>query len=89
MKHLNITVYGKVQGVFFRKYTEQKAIETGVKGFVKNNFDGSVYIEAEGDEELLAEFVEWCYDGPPSAVVKDVKIEEGEGKQFTNFQITK
>jgi acylphosphatase len=56
MKHWNIKVTGKVQGVFFRASTKAVADQLGVKGFVKNLSDGSVYIEAEGDEFALEYF---------------------------------
>ena len=88
MKHIRITVSGKVQGVFFRKYTDLKAKELGINGMVKNLFDGSVYIEAEADEEILKSFVEWCYRGSPASGVKDVKVEEGELKWYKDFKIT-
>jgi acylphosphatase len=87
MKHLNIMVTGKVQGVFFRKYTEQKALELGITGLVRNLDDGSVYIEAEGPEDQLADFVEWCYEGSPSSRVADVLVEESTPVKFTSFQI--
>jgi acylphosphatase len=48
MKHINIKITGKVQGVFFRASTKAVADQIGVKGFVKNEKDGSVYVEAEG-----------------------------------------
>ena len=55
MKHLSIHVSGKVQGVFFRASTKEKAEEFNIKGNVRNNADGSVSIEAEGEEENLQE----------------------------------
>jgi acylphosphatase len=48
MHHYQITVSGKVQGVWFRKSTQDKARELGLRGFVRNQPDGSVYIEASG-----------------------------------------
>lgn len=87
MIHQSIHVIGKVQGVFFRASAKEKADELGIKGFVKNERDGSVYIEAEGEEALLKEFVRWCKHGPPRAVVFEVKIQEGELKNFSRFEI--
>jgi acylphosphatase len=49
-KHFNIRISGRVQGVFFRASTKAKAEELGISGFVQNEPDGSVYIEAEGEE---------------------------------------
>ncbi|MDG1850558.1 MAG: acylphosphatase, partial [Gammaproteobacteria bacterium] len=47
MKHINVTVSGRVQGVYFRATTKEVADTLGVTGFVKNQADGSVYLEAE------------------------------------------
>ena len=88
MKHLNITITGKVQGVFFRDSTRKKARDLGVKGFVKNQPDGSVYVEAEAEEEILNEFIKWCHQGPPASQVDQVDIDEGELERFDAFRIT-
>ncbi|MCL4641277.1 MULTISPECIES: acylphosphatase [Olivibacter] len=89
MKHLNITVFGKVQGVFFRAATKAVANQLKVTGFVKNLPDGSVYIEAEGDAFGLENFLEWCHEGPEHAVVEKVEINSGELKNYNNFEILK
>ncbi|MEM7106607.1 MAG: acylphosphatase [Bacteroidota bacterium] len=86
MKHYNISVFGKVQGVFYRASTKTKALELGIKGFVKNQSDGSVYIEAEGNEERLKQLVEWCNRGPSNAVVTQVKVAEAEAVGFDKFE---
>ena len=67
-----LTVFGKVQGVGFRYYTHKKARELSISGFVRNMPDGSVYIEAEGTETSLHQFVSWCGDGPSWARVTKV-----------------
>ncbi len=88
-KHYNIRVTGKVQGVWYRDSTRRKAIELGVTGFVRNESDGSVYLEAESDEENLKKLVEWCREGPPNAVVQKVEFEESERKGFSDFEISR
>lgn len=85
--HLAIRVTGKVQGVFYRASTRDKARSLGLCGFVKNEDDGSVYIEAEGDKEKLDQFVNWCKQGPPNARVDKVEVAEREIKNFTQFEI--
>ncbi|HXB14028.1 MAG TPA: acylphosphatase [Bacteroidia bacterium] len=85
MKHLKIKIYGKVQGVYYRATAVEKAKLHGVFGFTRNEPDGSVYIEVEGDEERLDKFVAWCYIGPARSVVESVIIEEGEIKNYQNF----
>lgn len=89
MKHLNITVHGKVHGVFYRASTKAVADQLGIKGRVKNMKDGTVYIEAEGDEFSLETFLEWCHEGPEKAVVEKVDTQEGEIKNYRNFEVIK
>jgi len=89
MKHINITVRGKVQGVFFRASTKAVADQLGVKGLVRNEKDGSVYIEAEGDAFSLESFLEWCHEGPQKAEVEKVETAEGELKNYRNFEVVK
>jgi len=71
-----IKVYGRVQGVGFRFYTQKKANELGICGHVRNRPDGSVYIEAEGEEEKLEMFLNWCEDGPSWAHVSKIEKQE-------------
>ena len=87
IRHYNIKVKGKVQGVFYRASTKDKAMELGVRGFVKNMPDGSVYLEAEGETEALEQLVEWCQKGPDKAIVEEVSREEGEIKNFEGFKV--
>ena len=77
MKHIKIKVIGQVQGVFFRASTKAVADQMGIKGLVKNEKDGSVYIEAEGAETFLEMFVEWCNEGPDKSKVEKVEITDG------------
>ncbi|HEY0654004.1 MAG TPA: acylphosphatase [Chryseosolibacter sp.] len=86
-KHLNITVAGRVQGVFFRASTKTSADHLDIKGFVKNQPDGSVYIEAEGEEKDLEKFISWCSQGPKAARVERCNIEEAGLEGFTEFVI--
>jgi len=86
-KHLNSAVIGKVQGVYYRASTKQKADALGVKGFVRNQPDGSVYIEAEAAPEILRQFVEWCHRGSERAQVQHVEISEAPLKNFIAFEV--
>ena len=72
-KAVILKVYGKVQGVGYRYYTHKKANELGLNGYVRNKPDGSVYVEAEGDEDLLEKFIHWCEEGPTWARVTKVE----------------
>ncbi|OGZ54771.1 MAG: hypothetical protein A3B25_02865 [Candidatus Ryanbacteria bacterium RIFCSPLOWO2_01_FULL_48_26] len=69
MKTIKIKVFGDVQGVNFRHEAKQQADEIGLTGFVSNQSDGSVYIEAVGEEEDLERILQWCYTGPDIAKV--------------------
>ncbi len=87
MQHLNITVFGLVQGVFFRASAKEQADKLNLSGFAKNMPDGSVYIEAEGEKENLDKFIIWCNKGPMLARVEKVEVSETTLKNFTEFKI--
>jgi acylphosphatase len=85
--HWRILVSGRVQGVAFRAYTRNKAIELGVAGTVRNKPDGSVEIEAEAPIKVMLDFYNWCKKGPPWARVLDVTTMEAPLQHFTNFRV--
>jgi acylphosphatase len=87
MEHLNIKITGKVQGVYYRASAKQKADELGVKGFVRNQPDGSVYIEAEATPELLKKFLAWCHQGPERAQVINVETTSAALQNFEAFEM--
>jgi len=89
MNHFDITVSGKVQRVWFRQSTLDKAIELGINGYTMNLPNGDVYIEAEAETNVLNEFVEWCKIGPEHAMVDDLKLVQSDVKGFKSFQIVK
>lgn len=86
---IRIIVKGKVQGVFFRKYTRNKALELGLEGEVMNQSDGSVCVYATGTESQLKALKEVCQTGPPAARVTEMNIEEVDLKIFSGFHILK
>lgn len=88
-KHLNIQVYGRVQGVFYRASAMEIANKLDIKGFARNEKDGSVYMEGEGEEIALKKFIDWCYEGPARASVESVTTEESGMKNYSNFVIQK
>lgn len=87
IRHYNITVKGKVQRVSFRFSTHTFAIKLGLTGLVRNLPSGDVYIEAEGEEEQVNKLIEWCYTGPPKAMVTEVMAEESEVKDYKTFEL--
>lgn len=86
MKNLHLYIKGRVQGVGFRYSAKKVARSFNLSGYVKNMYDNSVYIEVEGDENNLKEFTEWCHRGPEHAIVEQVKVEEGELKNYYGFE---
>ena len=86
-KHFNIRISGVVQGVFFRASTKEKADALKITGLVRNEPEGSVYVEAEGEDEDLDTFVRWCRHGPPRAKVQKCDVREEGLKDFARFVI--
>ena len=83
-----VTISGKVQGVFFRSYTKQKAKEQGVKGWVRNLQDGRVKAVLEGEEDAVKRVIEFCRKGPTQARVVQVKVGwEKYQEEFQDFKI--
>jgi acylphosphatase len=83
-RHLAIS--GRVQGVGFRFYMERKARELGITGWVRNRRDGSVESVVHGNPGAVETIIEWARRGPPSAVVAEVKVSDGEG-DFGRFEV--
>ena len=77
-----------MQGVWFRASTSDEARRLGLRGFVRNEPDGSVYAEVEGEENEINEFVKWCHIGSEQSSVEKVNVVEGEPQGFDNFIIT-
>jgi acylphosphatase len=87
-KHYNIKVSGRVQGVFFRVSTQREASRLGLSGFVRNEANGSVYLEVEGEGVVIDKLVTWIQKGgPPQGWVNDVDIAAAALENFTRFEI--
>jgi acylphosphatase len=82
-----IRVKGKVQGVFYRATTKTVADGLGVNGWVKNELDGTVLIEAEGTKDKLIDLLSWCKKGPKFAEVESVEKTEVPMKNHLGFKI--
>ncbi len=80
-------VSGRVQGVFFRATTKEKADSLGVKGWVRNTPEGEVEAVFEGEEDPVKSMVDFCKHGPPRAGVSNVKTDwesyKGEFRTFS------
>jgi len=87
-KRVIISVFGRVQGVFYRDTAFRKAKSLNLTGFVQNDFDGSVKILAEGEKEQLGKLIEWAKSGPPIARVDKIEVKWDKAKEeFENFEI--
>ncbi len=89
-KRVHVIISGFVQGVGFRYAAVDWASKNNLVGWVKNTLDGKVEIVAEGDNEIINEFISWCSKGPSMAKVLDVEvieINETEKLSFDRFEI--
>ena len=73
-KNVHVIISGRVQGVWFRASTKQKAEELGLTGWVRNTKDGCVEAVFEGEDGLIKEMIKWCHSGPPLSKVENVEI---------------
>ena len=89
LQTIEINVSGRVQGVFYRQSTKEKAVELGIKGKVMNLDNGNVKIIATGTKEQLNKLIDWCKTGPPKARVTHVDVRELSLQSFENFSIVR
>lgn len=87
LQTLSIVVSGKVQGVYYRQSTREKARELGITGYVQNMPDGTVLIIATGTAEQAEALIKWCYSGPPRADVELVTATPIPLQTFEYFSI--
>ena len=82
MTRARVRVNGRVQGVFFRAETQERARSLGLAGWVRNRPDGSVEAVFEGEQDRVQSMVDWSRRGPPGASVDGVEVtwEEPEGE---------
>jgi acylphosphatase len=82
-----IMVKGKVQGVNFRNGAKSLADELLIKGQIRNLPNGDVEIIATAEDGIVQQFIDWCYEGTPSAKVEKVTVEDAALKWFDDFKI--
>ena len=82
-----VVVHGRVQGVFFRDRTRTLALEHGVRGWVRNTWEGTVEAVFEGPPEAVQRLVDFVHRGPPSAVVERVEVFEEDEEGLSGFSV--
>lgn len=87
MKTVRLKINGQVQGVFFRQFIKDNAMEIGIKGHVRNLENGDVEVMAEGTPEDVNKIVQICKKGAPHSVVKNVDIQELNHIGFDDFKL--
>ena len=87
MRTALVRVRGKVQGVWFRGWTEERARELGLAGWVRNRADGSVEALFSGTEAAVEQMLEDCRHGPPAAAVAAVEVEDAAPVAGTGFRL--
>ena len=83
----HVEVSGRVQGVFFRAWTEEQAERLKVNGWIRNCANGSVEAHLEGEEGSVNWLIDLIGDGPPSARVANVRVREAELEGSTAFEV--
>ncbi len=86
--NVHVIISGRVQGVWFRSDTKQKAEQLGITGWVRNTIGGNVEAIFEGEEDLVKEMIDWCHRGPPLAQVEHVEVKNQDPTNgFEGFSI--
>ena len=88
-RRVQLQIYGRVQGVFYRASTRKKAKQLGLKGWVRNRSDGSVEAVVEGPEDGVDQLIEWAHQGPKRARVDQVEVTERDvdREEFSEFRV--
>lgn len=80
-------IYGRVQGVWYRGWTEQEANLLGLFGWVRNRKDGSVETLFIGAEDAVQKMVTRCSVGPATATIERVETEKAQGVAPSRFEV--
>lgn len=87
MPTVHLLIKGKVQGVYYRATAAKIAKELALNGWVRNGVDGEVEASVNGSETAVEQFIQWCRQGPPQAVVTDVAITQKPDDGLVGFNV--
>lgn len=87
MPTVHLIIKGRVQGVFYRATAKDMADAIGITGWVKNTEEGNVEAVASGTDEQMQNFISWCKQGPPKAIVTDVIVTSVDDEVFEKFRV--
>jgi acylphosphatase len=82
-----VVIHGQVQGVFFRDTTRRLAVQHGVAGWARNNWDGTVEAVFEGEPDAVERLVAFAREGPRGAVVQHVDVHEEDEGALKGFDV--
>lgn len=83
----HVFISGRVQGVGYRFSAEQMALQLGLKGWVRNLADGRVEAVFEGEKEVVDRMIQWCHQGSPASIVKEVSIAYSPVEGLNQFEV--
>jgi acylphosphatase len=87
LKRYEILIHGRVQGVGFRYAASKQARSLGLKGWVENRPDGSVFTQIQGRAEACNAYIQWCHTGPGYSWVEKIDLMEKEPASLSHFRI--
>ncbi|WP_066630342.1 acylphosphatase [Labilibacter marinus] len=87
MRRVRMIICGRVQGVGYRYYVQEKAKQNGIKGYVRNLPGGEVEVDAEGDRNELSTFILQCKEGPHLSEINNCYIHDIPLYGFEHFYI--
>jgi acylphosphatase len=82
-----VVIHGLVQGVFFRETVRRGAESRSVRGWVRNNRDGTVEAVFEGNDAAVEALVALCHDGPRGARVDRVDVVDEQPEELSRFTV--
>jgi len=87
MMSVHVRVSGRVQGVYYRAYTRDRAKSLGINGWVRNIPGGGVEAVLEGERRQVGEMLKVMKSGPSGSVVLGMELSEIEAKGYNDFEI--